>query len=218
MRRTLTAITIGAAALGCAIELTETIEGTGPISSEIRQADMFTTVEVEGNLRCVIEVGGTSTLLSVHGHGNLLGYLATTVDDGVLTIGRNANVHLVPAPEVRLLVPKLAAVCLEGSGVIEVVGLDGESFSVDLAGSGRIQAAGRVSRLDVELTGSGEVDLVDLVATEVEVDTTGSGYVYVHATESLEVDISGSGHVLYRGSPDVSADTKGSGAVRRLTE
>lgn len=209
---------LGALGAGCSLHLNETVHGSGAPTSEIRsEGASFTTLVVEGPIECVVEVGGATTWVSVHGDDNLLEYLETIVDDGVLLVRIAPGIRLEPTPRVEVLVPDLARVDLEGSGAVRVAGVTGERFECNLAGSGELSASGRVEVLTVERDGSGDLDLTELVAEEALVDSDGSGYVYVHATRELEVDLSGSGRVVYRGTPNVSARTRGSGDVRALT-
>lgn len=214
------AIVLGAlVGASCSIQFTETLEGSGPLSSQIRSAsDGFTALDVQGPIDVGVEVGGGATFVTVHGHEDLLAHLQTFVDDGELRVRIAPGVRLVPTPRVEVLVPSLEELSLHGSGTVRVTGVHGERFDCTLEGSGSVQVAGHVERLEVERDGSGEADLGELQAERAEVDSEGSGYVLVFVTDELEVDLSGSGRVVYRGAPDVSARTRGSGDVRAVSE
>jgi Putative auto-transporter adhesin, head GIN domain len=204
--------------VGCSLELTTTVHGSGTARSELRAVEPFARLEVRGGLECEVEVGAGVILVTVHGDENLLALVETQVIDGELIVGTADGYRLEPAPLIEVQLPSLSALTQRGSGRVRVEGLGGEAFDLLQQGSGLVTLAGAVERLEVVRQGSGEADLAALSAGQVLVRSQGSGYVYVNPRSSLEVDLAGSGDVIYRGSPTVSAKTRGSGDVRQISD
>jgi hypothetical protein len=115
---------------------------------------------------------------------------------------------------VEIGAPTLEALTLSGSGNIVVGGLEAESLSVSLPGSGTVTGSGTTTRLAVTVNGSGNVQFRELVANDVQAAVGGSGNLAITATGSLHASVSGSGAILYSGNPQaVTKSVTGSGAI-----
>jgi len=190
------------------------VKGSGHSSQEVREVGPFSSMRVSGNLgvEVVVEPDQDGEVV-VHGDDNLMEYIRTEVDDGVLEIEVRRSVRPKSDLWVSVSAARLDGVSLAGSGEVTVRGIEGREFDISLGGSGDIDVSGRVEGLSVSLTGSGDIDADGLVADDVEVSIAGSGDVDVQARESLDVSIAGSGDVRYRGRPRLSISRAGSGDV-----
>lgn len=223
----LTAATVVAAAA-----LTGCVRASGPMSSEQREIGDVTAVvlDTDGDIR--ITEGEPS--LTIHAPENVLDALTSTVDDGVLELGRKPGTFTAGRTEIRyeLTVESLDAITvngsgditstvsgdaltieISGSGDIAVEGLAADTVDVTIDGSGDIDLGGTAESLSVAIDGSGEVDADDLEVVDASVEIGGSGDAALHVTGTLTVDISGSGTVTHRGGAEVEADVSGSGSV-----
>lgn len=118
--------------------------------------------------------------------------------------------------KITIIAPDVTKFDVRGSGDLDIRRYDHPTFSVDVSGSGDVEAAGRVDLATVDNSGSGHVDLSDLKAKEAVVDVSGSGGGAVFATTRAKIAISGSGDVELRTEPKtVSSEITGSGEIRR---
>ena len=68
-------------------------------------------------------------------------------------------------PLYKVTVSDLRQLGVSGSGTVDATGLDGESLSMSVAGSGEITAAGRVDDLTISISGSGTCNAAGLKAS-----------------------------------------------------
>lgn len=115
---------------------------------------------------------------------------------------------------IELTLPTLKSVAAAGSGNIDINGVDSESFSIKIAGSGSVKAVGTTATLAMKIAGSGNIDAGKLEAKSANVVIAGSGNIETHATDQLAVKIAGSGDVTYHGKPSLAQTVIGSGKVR----
>lgn len=189
--------------------------GSGVSATQTRAVQDFHSVRLDDSSFVDITVGPELSV-ALTADDNLIDDLTTVVRDGVLVIsmrdGVDASFRI--GPSVRITVPTLRAVSVDGSGTAVVKGLSGEKFSASLQGSGDLTANGKVTSVNVELSGSGDVDLSGVECQDANVALQGSGDVRVRASSSLTAAISGSGNIEYLGSPPrTSISVSGSGEV-----
>jgi len=189
------------------------IEGSGTMVEETRDSATFDSVHLSGGMELKIRVGLPQRLV-IHADDNLQGYITTEVHGGELRIEFEESLSSSHTLRAEIDVRELKELELNGGATIEVIGVEGERFSLDISGSCRGSVSGWVDELSVDIAGSGDLDLLELVAKRAKVEISGSGELKVHATETLDVDVSGSGDVTYRGEPRISIDQSGSASVR----
>jgi hypothetical protein len=118
--------------------------------------------------------------------------------------------------KITVIAPDVTRFDVRGSGDLDIRRYDHPNLSVEVSGSGDVQAAGRVELATIDNSGSGYVNLADLKAKDAVVDVSGSGGGAIFATNKAKIDISGSGDVALRTEPkSVSSEVTGSGEVRR---
>jgi len=191
------------------------IQGSGVAKTEARPVADFHRIVVESSANLSIEVGG-ATSLSVTGDDNLVGFVTTEVRDGSLVVGMKSGSYSNRLDlRVSITTPALDGLSIRGSSDVAAFGLKGESFAVEILGSGDVRATGKVEHLDAAIAGSGDLHLDGLEAREAKVSVSGSGDVDVWASETLVASVSGSGDVTYRGEPKVTKSVAGSGSVAK---
>lgn len=181
----------------------ESIRGSGKLATEERAIESFDRIELEGSVDVFVDVGKDQSV-TVSTDDNLLENLSTEV------IGKNtlliSSVHSYSTrlgAEVRITVPSLRSVELEGSGDIEIRNMSGKLFEVGIDGSGDVLVEGEVDELDIIVNGSGDVDAADLVAEVAYVDINGSGNVIVYVKEEIDGNVNGSGDIDILGDPEI---------------
>lgn len=226
-----------------------TAQGSGNALTEMRTLESFEAVAVNGAMDLVVRQGAQQSV-QVQADDNLLPLLETVVESGrngaTLQVRwkRNAggswwggqNIQTRSKVVVTVVVPKLNAVALAGSGDLRVESfqtpslqvalsgsgdarLDGvttDELGVRVSGSGDVSGRGQATKVKISIAGSGDVRLSEMRADDVSVSIAGSGDAAVHAQKALSVSIAGSGDVRYSGDAQVKSSVAGSGSVRKL--
>jgi hypothetical protein len=199
-----------------------TVPGSGKVAEEEREVSDLTGVELAtlGNL--VIELGDEEKL-RIEAEDNLLQYIETEVQGGVLKIGHRHKVTLVPTESIYfyLTVKELDAISVSGAGNVKVPDLEVAEFSLNISGAGDVDLQGlRTDVLEVSISGGGNVDIEDLNADVLKVKISGAGDFYIGGgeVEKQEITISGAGNYKARGlesdEADVSVPGFGSATIR----
>ena len=188
--------------------------GSGVAAEQTRSVPRFTRLNLAGDNNVIVQVG-TGQSIVVHGDRNLLDRVTTRVRSGTLEIGTTAGNFNARSPMyVSISVPSLDDVALEGAGNIAVTGIDTQSLTVELPGSGNIEATGTAGKLDVTVGGEGTVTLRGLVARDARAELAGNGTILLTATHSLTASLSGSGTIFYSGNPPhLTQRVTGSGTI-----
>jgi hypothetical protein len=177
--------------------------GSGVQKSEIRKVGAFSKVHAEGSgvLDIDVKTGNPGGTVEISADDNLLGFFSTQVVDGVLEIQQTASMSPRSRLGIRLAVPSLEAVHLEGANTLNLTIDSTGPLEVHLEGAGRVRASGKVGTLAVHSEGAGSVDASELVASTVEVTIEGAGKARVHASDTLKARIEGAGTIAYLGNP-----------------
>jgi hypothetical protein len=188
--------------------------GSGVPATQTREVAAFASVELTGSNNVVIHVGEKQSVV-VRADDNLLDHVTTEVQSGDLVIANTPGSFTTKSPmSVEVEVPTLSALTLAGSGNFVIDGIDAESLTVSLPGSGTLTGSGTAKGLDVTVSGSGTVQFARVVASDVRAVVSGSGSIFVTATERLDASVPGSGAIVYTGDPqDVTKSVTGSGAI-----
>ena len=223
------------------------VQGSGTGATEMRTLDAFEAVALSGAIDLVVRQGAQQSV-QVQADDNLLAMLETLVETS-----RNGNTlkvrwkreggwgsgsgYVQPRSKVlvTVVVPKLGAVAVAGSGDVRVEafstpalqlslsgsgdarldGLTTDELAVRVVGSGDVVGRGSAPKVKISIAGSGDVRLSELRADDVTVSIAGSGDAAVNAQKTLSVSIAGSGDVTYTGDAQVKSSVAGSGSVRR---
>ncbi len=197
----------------------DVIRPSGHVASESRTVAPFGNIAVlDGAFDIRVRIGKPQSI-TVIADDNLTGWVGTSVTDGLLTIESDAprvktGSITFFAPRVEIVVPSLQSLKMHGMSDVRVEGLNGGDLTLEVGGSGSVEARGRVDRLQIYLSNFGDAKLFDLEANSAEVSVTGSGRVFLDAREKLRASVTGIGEVSYRGHPkDVSKSVAGNGSI-----
>ncbi|MGH7465310.1 MAG: head GIN domain-containing protein [Longimicrobiales bacterium] len=212
------------------------IHGRGPISIEERHVGRFTGV-VNSSGADVEILHSFVEGVFVRAQDNLIPYVRTRVQNGMLHIDTDRDVTLRPQHPIVVEVDIVTLRNLEssgsgfmrgqlidatrlevntsGAGDIDLPGLLADSLIIVSSGSGDVTAEGQVQRLRLNMSQTGRVDTRDLEAGEAEGTISGSGSATIRVRDHLRAILSGSGWLRYFGSPEVDATVTGAGQVER---
>jgi len=209
------------------------VVGSGTVISETRKLAEFDEIElrIAGDLHVTI---GEPTPLELKGDDNILPLIETEVRDGRLVISTERPLKAKQTLLLKVTVADLKAAEIRGSGDMHIRGVDNESLSLGISGSGDLHFDGKTERLIASVAGSGDAHLVgkarqltvniagsgDVTAFGLEARTgsvsiAGSGDAKVSVAGSLSIMIAGSGDVHYAGDPKVSKVICGSGDIKK---
>lgn len=158
--------------------------------------------------------GGNANVVIASGAGSIAAGGDVYVGGARVSAARDGDAGIPGPVVVAISIPEIPEVTIAGAGNVELHDLAQASVLLQVTGSGDIEAAGKVERVEVEIAGSGGVDAAKLVAAEVKARVSGSGDARVHATQAVTARVQGSGHVRITGNP-AHRDTRvvGSGRV-----
>jgi hypothetical protein len=215
------------------------VSGSGVVAEEERSVFGITGVVFAGKGNLYIEQGATEEFI-VRAEENLLPYIITEVQGGILEIRTRSNVSLEPTwpIEYHLTVVSLESVILSGAGDViisnlitpqlalrlsgvgnvEVTNLEGDELDVVLSGVGNLDISGTVDVQRLNITGLGDYDASDLTSLDAVISIVGNDTqtATVRVSDMLTVTINGDGMVFYIGDPFVDSDITGSGSVQQI--
>lgn len=226
------------ASVSCNYVSGERVRGNGDVKSEERQVGNFNSVSSYGGYD-VLLIQGSGYNVKVEAESNLLPYIETAVENGVLEIRTKEGYWIKSKKDMKVYItaPSFKKVSTSGSGNIisenklnntsaiamEVAGsgdikvdINAPEVTAELRGSGNIILNGETRSFNGSIRGSGDIKAANLKAETVGVDIAGSGNADVFASVKLNVEVKGSGDVRYQGGANVSSDIKGSGSVKKV--
>jgi len=159
----------------------EEIRGSGNVIREERDVSGFTGVKVSNQGDLKIELGDREKLV-IEAEDNLMEYIETYVEDGVLKIGTEPNINLRTKKPIRyfLTAKKLDYLATSSSGDIEAPALKAKDFTVKISSSGDIE----IDEIEAE-----EVSIGISSSGDVKIDTIGTGSLSVRISSSGDLKI-----------------------------
>jgi hypothetical protein len=171
--------------------------GSRLVASETRPLDRIpATVEVNGPFNLVLRQG-PAPALEVRGEQRVLANVDTSIDGDTLRIAPRGILlrHRQPI-EVRVTLPALNALHVNGSGQHMVSGFAGERLQLSMDGTGNMRFNGRYRIVQAGVHGSGELELTAGNCEAVAAELAGSGdLTLVGAAQSLHAEVQGSGQL-----------------------
>jgi hypothetical protein len=214
------------------------IRGNGEIKTETRSISGYNSIDVSGAIDVYVKQDSVQAV-KVETDGNLLEYVITREEGGVLKIYPRNNSNLKPSRDIRIYVSGSDFKHFEASGACDIftenkitgseridIDLSGASdvkmelnapkVSAELSGAGTIALRGETKDLSLNGTGSTDIKCFDLMAENVDVRISGAGDAEVYASVRLDVRVSGAGGVKYKGNATVSQSVSGAGSVKKV--
>ena len=223
---------------GGAFSLKE-VSGSGVVVEEDRTVLGISEIVLAGEGNLYLEEGPVEELI-VRAEDNLLPYLVTEVQGGILEIRTRSIVSLEPTRPIEyhltvvslesvilsgvgdikisgLTTPQLA-LTLSGVGNVEVTNLEADELDATLSGVGNFDISGTVDVQRLNITGLGDYDARDLSSLDATISIVGNDTqtATVRVSDMLTVTINGDGMVFYIGDPFVDSNITGSGSVQQI--
>jgi hypothetical protein len=215
------------------------IIGDGPITTETRQVDSFSIIELQMNGNVYyrndsvwkVEISAKESIHPVLETKVVNGKLVIRYHDGetydndesirINVSGprvsqffttTSGNVHVVNDINVQNLVLNS-----KGAGNISLNGITAGAIHAESKQSGRISAgSGTAVSVDYRTEASGTIDLRYVSAKYAVARSKGSGDIRVKVSHTLEAKVLGSGWIFFQGWPSVDGTVFGSGRLVRV--
>jgi len=214
------------------------VRGEGNVTSDQRNLPSFREVNSYGSFDVTLTTGDQHSV-KVEAEQNLQQYIETEIEGSTLVIRTRRGYNLRPNHDIKIHVtaPSYRSLSSYGSGnmyseglitsadpvSLEIAGsgninaeVDAPSLSAEISGSGNMLLSGTVKNFSSSIRGSGSIKAADMKSDEGKVEIAGSGNVEITANNKLDVRIMGSGDVRYRGNAQINSSIAGSGSVNRI--
>ena len=201
---------------GCHNGILNRVSGSGNREKQKRNVASFSSISYNGAFDVDI-VCQQPVSLEIEGDDNILPLVGTEVSNNVLHIKSLRNYSASEPIKLKISVPNLEGIAVNGAGKIEVSGMKNEKFEIDANGAPTIRVSGETKLVDIDANGAGKIDTHKLRASKAIVDTKGVSKVDVYAADQLDVTVSGPSHVTYQGEPVVNKTINGPGSVEKKT-
>jgi hypothetical protein len=192
------------------------LRGSGTELIETREVEAFDSIDIGGAFELVVHVDPQAPQrVVVSGDDNVVPKIETTVTSGELDVEIQRGMVRPELPmKVEVWVASLKELSASGASDIEVEGLHGEVFELELSGASKTVLRGSVDEFEVDSSGASDLDARELTAKIVDIDLSGAGDAEVWASDRLDADVSGAGSVRYYGeTKEVHQDVSGAGSI-----
>jgi hypothetical protein len=191
------------------------VDDSGNRATRARELAAFSAIRIKDSTDVDIQIG-TPQQVSVVGDEKRLDTIDLHVDGNCLIVSSQGSDTSYRTLKVKVQVPAMDAIDIEGSGDAALHGIDGGKLRVGIAGSGDVRIEGKVDELALRIEGSGDARLKSLNAKTADVEIDGSGDADVSVADTLHARVNGSGDITYGGHPHDVYDLKlGSGEIRQ---
>lgn len=211
------------------------IKGNGNIVTVKRSTDDYRGIAAGGSFD-VILVKGTEGNITIEGEENIIPYIETEINNGILKIKYKKNTNIRTTKRLTVTIPftDIESVALGGSGNVTSndiiksnnlnVSLGGsgninlkinsDDVNTNIGGSGNIDLKGNTEELKCAIAGSGSIRAYDLSTDEVSATIAGSGSIKITVKSKIKAKLVGSGSIYYRGNPKhIDSKSVGSGSI-----
>jgi putative autotransporter adhesin-like protein len=204
-------------AAGCHHGFRSEVRGSGKRERQKREIGAFTSISAEGAFFIDV-VCQKDPSLQIEGDDNVLPLVTTEVSGNVLRI-RNSKSYSVNEPiTLKLSVPNLEALSVNGAGKFQVTNVNNEKFEIDSNGAAMITVSGTTKVIDIDTNGAAKIDTHNLRASRGIVDSKGVSKVDLGVSDQLDVTVSGPSIVTYKGDPTVNKTIHGPGKVEKRAD
>jgi hypothetical protein len=174
------------------------VVGQGPVVTEDRQVQAFTTVEIKNGIKLELSVGDT-TSVQVMAQQNIVPLISTTVANGRLTAQTTGSVVTTQPLVVHVVTPSLNALSMSGGAYAEVGGVTSQAFSLDADSGANANIAGATDTLTINAKNGALLQLDGFAARDINLTAqngvTGtinaSGTVTGSASDGVLLSVSG---------------------------
>jgi hypothetical protein len=193
--------------------------GGGQRITQTRDVAPFDRLDVEDSIDVAV-VPGDGREVRVYAGEKVIDRVHTESIDGVLHVDvRDRGIVIGDDPlgdaRVEVSAGALRAIAVDGSGDVDLSGLDADELQLDIADAADVDATGTVGRLTATIQGAGDANLANLAVRSAVVVVEDAADADLNVSDSLDVTVQGAADVTYRGDPQVRSDVQDAGDLRR---
>ncbi len=211
------------------------LKGSGDVKTETRIVKDFTGVSTSTAIDIYLSQGDKFEVI-VEADENLLQYIVTEVDNGVLKVGFEKGLNIIWSEKKIVHVTMKDVDYIRASSAGDVIGqtrinaenlkirtssagdvkLEVYAKSLDLStsSSGDITLSGTADYLEASTSSAGDIKAFELTVKEADISASSAGDVKITVTDRLHARASSAGDIQYRGNPDkVDARSSSAGDV-----
>ena len=198
------------------------VEGNGNIVKVQRDINSVDQLKVSGGFSVVLSQSESESLW-VEADENLMDFIVTRVNSGVLEISSKESIKGSRDIVIYLTVKDLSEIDLSGAVDIkseqelnfDEISISGsgastlnltlvtETITTDLSGANDVTLNGRAKNFIARLSGASDLNAFSFQVNNLNIKVTGAGDARVSVSETLRVSISGAGSVTYQGNPQI---------------
>jgi len=214
------------------------IRGNGNVTTQSRNVSGFSGIDVSGAINVYVKQDSSESV-RIEADANLMEYVVTRVENGVLAIYPDDHSNLNPTRSINVYVSGRNFKYFEASGASDIRGeskiqgseeiefnasgaskieLDIKAPKVagDISGASSLRLTGETKDVYLHATGASNAKCFELMAENADVDISGASGASVFASVSVKGEASGASHVKYKGAAtNVVVNTSGAGSVSK---
>ena len=187
----------------CTLSAQTPIEGSGKVIAQYRELAAFTSVNNTSTIDVTILKNEKSSA-EVSADNNLIGFVLTEVEDGVLTISMKQGVsYNNPHITVTIYTPHLNEVIMKGTGNVTVLSMKEDYFTAICKGTGNFKCDCLLAKdLILQNSGTGNIDVSYMCPNSVTIQNSGTGNINMsmiqNVTSSMKIQNSGMGDITLK--------------------
>ncbi len=211
------------------------VTGSGNVVTEKRQVGSFTEISASGGVDVEIK-NGTTLLVEVEADDNLIEYIVTKVENGVLKIRtRDVNVingHLkiyVTAPvinkikasggadvKVKDVITSKGELTFNASGGGSIsVNAEAPEVNADASSGSTIELSGNTKNYTASVSSGASIKSSNLLSEDTDVSASSGSSAHVHASIHLKASASSGSNIYYHGSPSINQSISSGGSLEK---
>jgi hypothetical protein len=189
------------------------VKGNGNVQSESRDVRDFKAVDVSGIFSVEI-VAQKDFDVRVEADENLLQYIRTEVNGGVLEISTSKRIKSSSGLKVLISAPNIEKLEVSGVAKVSLSNLKNADLNLDTSGASKVNLSGETDKFVIDVSGASSIEAENLKTRAASIDASGASKISVFATESIRADASGASRITYTGgATDVVKKTSGASSV-----
>lgn len=192
------------------------IKGSGHLITDTRALHDFRSVRVGGAFTVDLNAG-TDYRVEVQTDDNLVKYVETEVDGGILTISmKDGYSYSSGKIHIAVTMPAVEGIEVSGATTLNAANVHSSMLKLNISGASHLNISGEAESLECDLSGASTLAAESLKVGNARIECSGASRANVYASTSLKTDVSGASHVRYLGNPaSVSNETSGASSVEK---
>ena len=189
----------------------QAVVGQGPVITEDRQVEPFTTIETKNGIKLVLSIG-PATSVQVSAQENLVPLVSTTVSNGKLTAQTTQSVVASGPLTVTVVTPSLTALTTSAGAFVDATGVTTDAFALTSDTGSNIKITGSTGNLSVTAREGTFLQLEGFAATNIDITATNGVTGTINASGRVSGNASNGVLLTVTGGATVDVATSG-GAI-----